>query len=256
MAASTHGLIVILAINAQKMTNALLGLQNWDLAILSLAIPLFPNALKNQIFPIQNALPLHLLHLHLLAHQLAFLQATTSVWLLHWFKQLILVLAKLLQRTVMTILVVLLILAMQQLVFAKMSLLHPLNVFKAVPLMLNVENMLSTIICMKIVNLLLVTPHLELAFLKMIPRLIARSAKPIVSQIPTVTMQNVFGLEIVINANTLLSPVMMANLAPSMHAIHLLVNAQTNTIAPLNNVTLTSIALPGQLQILNTLQIV
>jgi len=156
----------------------------------------------------------------------------------------------------MTMLVAQLILAMQLLVCANMSLLHHLNVFKAVPSMLNVENMLLIIICTKTVNFLIVIPLLELAFQKMIQRPIARSAKPIVSQIPIVTMQNVFGLETLINANTLQRTVMMAKLAPLMHAIQLLANALTNTIALLNYATLTLIALPGQLQTLNTLLIV
>jgi len=97
---------------------------------------------------------------------------------------------------------------------------------------------------------------LDLALQKMIPQPTAKNAKLNASQIPIAMMQNVLGSETPINANIPQRIAMMEKLVPLILAIQQLDNALISTIVPILFVTLTSIVLPGQAQILNSLQIV
>jgi hypothetical protein len=114
-------------------------------------------------------------------------------------------------------------------------------------LMLNVVNMLLTTNCPRIAKLQNVTQLLALVFLQMIPQQIAKNANLLVSQAPTATLQNVSGLEQVINVNIPLRIVMMANHLPLTLVILPQVNAITFVIAPLLVVILTLIVHHGEL---------
>jgi len=142
------------------------------------------------------------------------------------------------------------------LVFARISFPNQFQTAtKAAKLMLNAQSMQSITICMKTVKLVFVTNPLDLALQKMIPQPTAKNAKLIANQVPIAMMQNVLGLETPINANILQRIVMMEKLVPLILAIQQLDNALISTIVPILFVTLTSIVLPGQAQILNSLQI-
>jgi hypothetical protein len=87
----------------------------------------------------------------------------------------------------------------------------------------------------------------------MTPKLIVRNVNCLVTQILTAILQNVFGLELSINANTPQRIVMMEKHAPQTLVIQKQDNVHTLTHARLPNVILMLIVLHGDKQI-NSLQ--
>jgi hypothetical protein len=194
------------------LTNVQLGLKNWVLASLFLVILHSANASRKLLILLPAIILL--LNAQLLANHL------TNARPQHWLRLLILAHAKSLQFLVTIQLIALLILAMQPLVNANMSLLHLIqNALFNAKLMLNAVNMLLTTISLLTAKSLIVILNLDLAKLKMMTRLIARNVNWIVNQAQTVMMLNVFGLEILINANTIQRTATMEKLALQILAI-------------------------------------
>jgi hypothetical protein len=127
-------------------------------------------------------------------------------------------------------LTVLLILVSLQLAFVRMfSLLLSLNALPLAMSMLNVQDMVYPTNCLRTAKYLFVTKLLAPVLLKMTPKRIAKNVNWIANPTPTVTLLNVYGLALVINANILQRTVTMEKLALLIPVIQQLDNVFTLT---------------------------